>query len=42
VRGKPHPDELARLHQVKRLLGLETEPHSREKEPGGAPHRQAG
>jgi hypothetical protein len=42
VRGKPHPDELARLHQIKQLLGLEAEPHSREKEPGGSPHRQAG
>ena len=28
VRGKPHPDELARLHQIKQLLGLEAEPHS--------------
>jgi hypothetical protein len=42
VHGKPHPDEIARLHQVMQLLGLETEPHSREKEPGGSPHRQAG
>ena len=37
VHGKPHPDEIARLHQVMQLLGLETEPHSREKEPGRVP-----
>ena len=42
VRGTPHPDELARLHQIKQLLDLETEPPTRAKEPGGAPHRQAG
>jgi hypothetical protein len=42
VRGKPHPDEIARLHQVMQMLGLEAEPPSREKEPGRAPHRQAG
>ncbi len=42
VHGTPHPDELARFHQIKLLLGLETEPATRAKEPGGAPHRQAG
>ena len=42
VRGTPHPDELARFHQIKVLLGLETEPATRAKEAGGAPHRQAG
>jgi hypothetical protein len=26
MRGTPHPDELARFHQVKQLLHLETEP----------------
>ena len=42
VRGTPHPDELARLHQIKLLLGLEKEPATRAKEAGEAPHRQAG
>jgi hypothetical protein len=42
VRGTPHPDELARLHQIKLLLDLETEPATRGKEPGSAPHRHAG
>jgi len=42
VHGTPHPDELARLHQVKRLLNLEAEPATRAKEAGGVPHRQAG
>jgi hypothetical protein len=42
VHGTPHPDELARFHQIKLLLGLETEPATRAKEAGGAPHRQAG
>ncbi|WP_044432951.1 DUF3141 domain-containing protein [Skermanella aerolata] len=36
VHGTPHPDELARLHQIKLLLNLETEPAGR------ATHRQAG
>jgi hypothetical protein len=42
VRGTPHPDELARLHQIKLLLGLEREPAAQGKESGGTPHRQAG
>lgn len=42
VHGTPHPDELARLHQVKRLLNLEAEPATRAKEAGGVSHRQAG
>jgi len=42
VRGTPHPDEVARLHQIKLLLGLEKEPAARAKESGGAPNRQAG
>ena len=42
VHGTPHPDELARLHQIKRLLNLEAEPATRAKEAGGVPHRQAG
>jgi hypothetical protein len=41
VRGTPHPDELARLYQIKLQLDLEPEPTTRVKEPGGA-HRQAG
>jgi hypothetical protein len=41
MRETPHPDEHARFHQVKQLLGLETEPPTRAKEPDGA-HRQAG
>ncbi|WP_429645444.1 DUF3141 domain-containing protein [Skermanella aerolata] len=36
VHGTPHPDELARLHQIKLLLNLEAEPAGR------ATHRQAG
>jgi len=42
IRGTPHPDELARFNQIKRLLDLEPEPAARAKEPGGASHRQAG
>jgi hypothetical protein len=42
LHGKSRPDELARLHQIELLLGLETQPQTRVKEPGGVPHRQAG
>jgi hypothetical protein len=42
LRGTPHPDELARFNQIKRLLDLEPEPAARAKEPGRGPHRQAG
>jgi hypothetical protein len=42
VDGTLHSDELARFDQIKLLLGLETEPATRAKEAGGAPHRQAG
>jgi hypothetical protein len=42
IRGTAHPNELARFSQIKRLLDLEPEPATRAKEPGDAPHRQAG
>jgi hypothetical protein len=41
VHGTPHPDEVARFHQIKLLLGLEKEPATRAKDAGEAPHRQA-
>ena len=37
VHGTPHPDELARLHQIKLLLDLETEPTTRAKEARRSP-----
>jgi hypothetical protein len=41
ARGTPHPDEIARLHQVKGLLHLDREAATRANEPDKA-HRQAG
>ena len=42
VRGTAHPDELARLRQIKQLLDLEKEVPARATEASGSTHRQAG
>ena len=42
VHGTAHPDELARLRQIKQLLDLEKEVPARATEASGSTHRQAG